>query len=153
MAPICPRREIPRVGLGPGSGLNYKVLMESVTFRGTQVQKNQVLMMFEKLKTAIEFNNYYHSNYATPIVKGRKMYIRFSRHQTVTAQNSQVSNILLITLESQESFLVQRARRAAEVIVSQNAGDFSQARQTLMELIHPAHMGQRFQVLWGLRKG
>lgn len=58
-----------------------------------------------------------------------------------------------ITLESQESFLVQRAQRAAELIVSQNAGNFSQARQTLMELIHPAHMGQRFQVLWGLRKG
>jgi SAM-dependent MidA family methyltransferase len=57
-----------------------------------------------------------------------------------------------VTLESQESFLVQRAHRAAEAIVSQTAGNFSQARQTLMELIHPAHMGQRFQVLWGLRK-
>ncbi|MGJ8651803.1 MAG: SAM-dependent methyltransferase [Opitutaceae bacterium] len=58
-----------------------------------------------------------------------------------------------ITFESQESFLVQRAQRAAEAIVSQTAGNFSQARQTLMELIHPAHMGRRFQVLWGLRKG
>lgn len=58
-----------------------------------------------------------------------------------------------VTLESQESFLVQRARRAAEAIVSQGAGNFSTARQTLMELIHPANMGQRFQVLWGLRKG
>jgi len=57
-----------------------------------------------------------------------------------------------ITLESQESFIVQRAQRVAEAIVSQNAGNFSQDRQTLMELIHPAHMGQRFQVLWGLRK-
>ncbi len=58
-----------------------------------------------------------------------------------------------VTLESQESFLVQRANRAAEAIVSQSAGNFSRARQTLMELIHPAHMGRRFQVLWGLRKG
>lgn len=58
-----------------------------------------------------------------------------------------------VTLESQESFLVQRGQRAAESIISQSAGAFSQDRQTLMELIHPAHMGQRFQVLWGLRAG
>jgi SAM-dependent MidA family methyltransferase len=56
-----------------------------------------------------------------------------------------------VTLESQESFLVQRAQRAAEAIVSDNAGTFSPDRQTLMQLIHPANMGQRFQVLWGLR--
>lgn len=56
-----------------------------------------------------------------------------------------------VTLETQESFLVQRAQRAAESIVSDTAGMFSLDRQTLMELIHPAHMGRRFQVLWGLR--
>lgn len=54
-------------------------------------------------------------------------------------------------LESQESFLVQRAAKAAESIVRGNAGQFSSDRQTLMELIHPANMGQRFQVLWGIR--
>jgi SAM-dependent MidA family methyltransferase len=54
-------------------------------------------------------------------------------------------------LESQESFLVKRAARAAEAIITGNAGRFSSDRQTLMELIHPANMGQRFQVLWGLR--
>lgn len=56
------------------------------------------------------------------------------------------------TLESQESFLVQRAQRAAESIVMASAGSFSPQRQTLMELIHPAHMGRRFQVLWGIRQ-
>jgi SAM-dependent MidA family methyltransferase len=56
-----------------------------------------------------------------------------------------------VTLETQESFLVQRAQRAAESIISDTAGTFSPDRQTLMELIHPAHMGRRFQVLWGLR--
>ncbi|MFT6058983.1 MAG: SAM-dependent MidA family methyltransferase [Lentimonas sp.] len=56
-----------------------------------------------------------------------------------------------VTLETQESFLVQRAQRAAESIVSDTAGMFSPDRQTLMELIHPAHMGRRFQVLWALR--
>ncbi|MFT4901842.1 MAG: SAM-dependent MidA family methyltransferase [Lentimonas sp.] len=57
----------------------------------------------------------------------------------------------IVTLESQESFLVQRAQRAAEAIVCESAGSFSTQRQTLMELIHPAHMGRRFQVLWGIR--
>lgn len=57
-----------------------------------------------------------------------------------------------VTLESQESFLVQRAQRAAEAIVSGSAGNFSPDRQTLMELIHPANMGQRFQVLWARRE-
>lgn len=54
-------------------------------------------------------------------------------------------------LESQEAFLVQRAQRAAESIVKASAGTFSEAKQSLMQLMHPAHMGQRFQVLWGLR--
>jgi len=56
-----------------------------------------------------------------------------------------------VTLESQESFLVKRAARGAQAIIANRAGQFSSARQTLMELIHPANMGQRFQVLWGLR--
>ncbi|MGB1127709.1 MAG: SAM-dependent methyltransferase [Opitutales bacterium] len=56
------------------------------------------------------------------------------------------------TLESQESFLVKRAARAAEALITGSAGQFSADRQTLMELIHPANMGQRFQVLWGRRK-
>ena len=55
-------------------------------------------------------------------------------------------------LESQEAFLVQRAQRAAESIVKASAGSFSEAKQSLMQLMHPAHMGQRFQVLWGLRE-
>ena len=56
-----------------------------------------------------------------------------------------------VTLESQEAFFVKRARRVAEAIVHDAAKNFSPAKQTLMELIHPTHMGQRFQVLWGLR--
>jgi SAM-dependent MidA family methyltransferase len=60
-------------------------------------------------------------------------------------------NMQSVTLETQESFLVQRAQRAAESIISDTAGMFSPQRQTLMELIHPAHMGRRFQVLWGIR--
>ncbi|MEM1222127.1 MAG: SAM-dependent methyltransferase [Verrucomicrobiota bacterium] len=58
-----------------------------------------------------------------------------------------------ITLETQENFIVHRAGRAASVIVSESVQGFSERRQTLMELMHPAHMGRRFQVLWGLREG
>lgn len=60
-------------------------------------------------------------------------------------------NLKSVTLETQESFLVQRARRTAESIINCTAGSFSPEKQTLMELIHPAHMGRRFQVLWGIR--
>ncbi|NBB79932.1 MAG: hypothetical protein GVY36_10890 [Verrucomicrobia bacterium] len=66
-------------------------------------------------------------------------------------EQMETAGLRQVTLESQESFLVQRAQRAAETIVTGSAGTFSPDRQTLMELIHPANMGQRFQVLWGLR--
>ena len=56
-----------------------------------------------------------------------------------------------VTLESQEAFFVKRAQPAAEAIIRSAAGNFSPEKQTLIELIHPTHMGQRFQVLWGLR--
>ncbi len=59
-----------------------------------------------------------------------------------------------ITLESQEAFFVKRAQRAAQAIVQDTTnGRFNTAKQTLMELIHPTHMGQRFQALWGRRIG
>ena len=64
----------------------------------------------------------------------------------------QTAGLNSVTLESQESFLVKRASEAAEKIVAGSAGNFSPDRQTLMELIHPANMGQRFQVLWGRRE-
>lgn len=66
-------------------------------------------------------------------------------------EQMQAAGLNGVTLENQESFLVQRAQRAAQIIVESSAGSFSADRQTLMELIHPANMGQRFQVLWGLK--
>ena len=72
---------------------------------------------------------------------------------TPLMEQMEAAGLQSVTLESQESFLVKRAHRAAEAIVSGSAGSFSPDRQTLMELIHPANMGQRFQVLWGLREG
>lgn len=57
-----------------------------------------------------------------------------------------------VTLESQESFIVRRAQRVAQDIVESAAGTFSAEYRTFMELIHAANMGQRFQVLRGLRE-
>lgn len=56
-----------------------------------------------------------------------------------------------LTLESQEAFFVKRAENELSSIFSAQAGQFSSEKQTIMELIHPNHMGQRFQVLWGIR--
>jgi SAM-dependent MidA family methyltransferase len=56
-----------------------------------------------------------------------------------------------VTLESQEAFLVKRAQRATAKIISSDAGNFNPDRMTLLQLIHPANMGQRFQALWGIR--
>ena len=63
----------------------------------------------------------------------------------------QAANCTEVTLESQESFFVRRAENTAQSIVKNTAGAFDPERQTLMELIHPAHMGQRFQALWAIR--
>lgn len=63
------------------------------------------------------------------------------------------AGLMPTTLESQESFLVKRGARAAEAIIEGSGGPFSADRHTLMQLVHPANMGQRFQALWGLRSG
>lgn len=52
-----------------------------------------------------------------------------------------------ISLESQEAFFVKNSGKVAEAIIQESIGKFSPRRQTLMELIHPAHMGRKFQVL------
>lgn len=56
-----------------------------------------------------------------------------------------------VTLQSQESFFVHHGQKVAEIIVSESPWSLSRRRQTLMELIHPSHMGQHFQALWGIR--
>jgi len=55
------------------------------------------------------------------------------------------------TVESQEAFFIHHA---ASFIASTSAADaarFSQRKLALMQLLHPAHLGQKFQVLHALR--
>lgn len=54
-------------------------------------------------------------------------------------------------LKSQESFFVNHAQEAIKSIISTSAYSFSKEKQTLMELLHPSNMGQKFQVLYLLR--
>lgn len=56
-----------------------------------------------------------------------------------------------VGLESQESFFI---RHAGEFIASASAAEaarFSQRKRALFQLLHPAHFGQKFQVLHALR--
>ena len=52
-------------------------------------------------------------------------------------------------VERQEAFFMRYAAEEIEKILAENTGAFSPARQTLMELLHPAHLGAKFQMLTG----
>lgn len=54
-------------------------------------------------------------------------------------------------VESQEAFFVKHAADHIGTVISSNPGKFDKDRQSLIQLIHPATMGQQFQVLSGFR--
>jgi SAM-dependent MidA family methyltransferase len=56
-----------------------------------------------------------------------------------------------VQVERQESFLLGHASSACEAIVTGKRGEFDPDRLTLMELLHPANMGAKFQALRGIR--
>ncbi len=55
-------------------------------------------------------------------------------------------------VESQESFFAHHAGETLAAIMAAEAARFSPRKQALMQLLHPGQMGQKFQVLRGLRK-
>ena len=55
-------------------------------------------------------------------------------------------------LQSQEAFFVIHAQDRIKEILSQSQFTFSHTKQTLLELIHPANMGQKFQTFHAIRK-
>jgi SAM-dependent MidA family methyltransferase len=57
-----------------------------------------------------------------------------------------------ITRQSQESFFIKHATGCIEKIITANPGKFDPQRQSLMHLLHPATMGQQFQVLSAFRQ-
>jgi SAM-dependent MidA family methyltransferase len=56
------------------------------------------------------------------------------------------------TVESQEAFFVHHAGAYIADMTAREAGRLSRDKLSLLQLIHPAHMGQKFQALWALRK-
>ncbi len=54
-------------------------------------------------------------------------------------------------VKSQEAFLARHAGDFIEAFSAAEAGRLSRDKLSLLQLLHPAHMGQTFQVLWALR--
>lgn len=55
-------------------------------------------------------------------------------------------------VDSQESFFMNHAADRLAAITKAEAGTFSPRKRMLMQLLHPANMGQKFQALHALRK-
>ena len=55
-------------------------------------------------------------------------------------------------VNSQESFFVHHAKAALEAMTKAETSSFSLRKRMLMQLLHPANMGQKFQALHALRK-
>ncbi len=54
-------------------------------------------------------------------------------------------------VQPQESFFVRQAEKHIAEITTVEAARFSPRKQSLMQLLHPSHMGQKFQVLYARR--
>ncbi len=55
-------------------------------------------------------------------------------------------------VDSQEGFFMRHAEEALAAITKAEAGNFSPRKRMVMQLLHPANMGQKFQALYALRK-
>ncbi|MCC5835952.1 MAG: SAM-dependent methyltransferase [Opitutales bacterium] len=53
--------------------------------------------------------------------------------------------------QTQEAFFMHHSTALIQQILTDAPGQFSQDRQSLKELLHPSHLGSRFQALSGLR--
>ncbi|HXN34851.1 MAG TPA: SAM-dependent methyltransferase, partial [Opitutaceae bacterium] len=54
-------------------------------------------------------------------------------------------------VESQEAFFTLHCGAAIAALAAAEAGRISRDKLSLLQLLHPAHMGQRFQALWARR--
>jgi SAM-dependent MidA family methyltransferase len=54
-------------------------------------------------------------------------------------------------LETQESFFIRRSTAAIEAMSTRDAAHFSPRKLSLLQLLHPSHLGQKFQVLHASR--
>jgi SAM-dependent MidA family methyltransferase len=54
-------------------------------------------------------------------------------------------------LQSQEAFFIRHAARSIEAMIAADAAKFSRRKASLLQLLHPTHQGQKFQVLHAVR--
>jgi SAM-dependent MidA family methyltransferase len=54
-------------------------------------------------------------------------------------------------LESQETFFVRHAGESIAAMTAAEAAQFSRKKLSLMQLLHPSHLGQKFQILYARR--
>jgi SAM-dependent MidA family methyltransferase len=55
-------------------------------------------------------------------------------------------------VESQEAFFIRHSGAFIEALMAAEGARMSRDKLSLMQLLHPAHMGQKFQAMWALRK-
>lgn len=92
MHPLDPQEDM--IELATPFGVVEKVVMMAT--------KNQALLEFRDLSSAILMSNFYINT--QPLIRGRKVYMRFSRHQALSTANSSVNRILLVTLSVSHRF-------------------------------------------------
>jgi SAM-dependent MidA family methyltransferase len=54
-------------------------------------------------------------------------------------------------VESQEAFFTRHAADFIQTFTASEAGRLSRDKLSLLQLLHPSHMGQKFQALWAVR--
>jgi SAM-dependent MidA family methyltransferase len=55
-------------------------------------------------------------------------------------------------VESQEAFFAHHCGSLIGALAESEAGRLSRDKLSLLQLLHPAHMGQKFQALWAIRR-
>jgi SAM-dependent MidA family methyltransferase len=70
-------------------------------------------------------------------------HVCWNRLETILSQ----AGFKNVRVDRQEAFFMRNAPQEIERILSEKPGEFSAARQTLTELLHPAHLGRKFQIL------
>jgi SAM-dependent MidA family methyltransferase len=56
-------------------------------------------------------------------------------------------------VESQEAFFTRHSGEFIEAFTASEAARMTRDKLSLLQLLHPAHMGQKFQALWAVRSG
>jgi SAM-dependent MidA family methyltransferase len=57
-----------------------------------------------------------------------------------------------LRLESQEGFFIRHSGELIAALAAAEAGRLSREKLSLLQLLHPAHLGQKFQALWAIRQ-